>query len=57
VVLSLRPARVRVIGNHNYYDYRGYRLCLSYPHGDFICILTTRRTMNQFIQDILASEP
>ena len=51
------PGPVRVIGNHNYYDYRGYRLCLSYPHGDFICILTTRRTMNQFIQDILASEP
>jgi len=51
------PGPVRVIGNHNYYDYRGYRLCLSYPHGDFICILTTRRTMDEFIQDILASEP
>ena len=51
------PGVMRVMGNHNYYDYHGYRICLSYPHGDFICILTTRRTMDEFIQDMIASEP
>ncbi len=47
----------RVIGGHNYYDYRGYRICLSYPHGGFICVLVSRRAMNEFVQDIVASEP
>ena len=51
------PRPVRVMGNHTYYDYRGYRICLSYPHGDFICILTTRRTVDEFVQDMMASEP
>jgi hypothetical protein len=51
------PRPIRVMGEHNYYDYRGYRICLSYPRGGFICILTTRRTMDEFIQDIIASKP
>jgi len=51
------PGVTRVIGGHNYYDYKGYSICLSYPHGGFICVLVSRRTMNQFVQDIVASEP
>jgi len=47
----------KVIGEHNYYEYKGYRICVSYPLGNFICILVTRRTMNDFVQDIAASEP
>jgi hypothetical protein len=51
------PGAIRVIGGHNYYEYKGYRICLSYPHGGFICVLVSRRAMNQFVQDIVASEP
>ena len=41
-------------GAHNYYQYRGYSICLSYPPGDFMCVLISRRPMNQFVQDIVA---
>ena len=50
-------AAIHVMGEHNYYEYKGYRICVSYPLGNFICILVTRRTMNDFVQDIAASEP
>ncbi|HYL57242.1 MAG TPA: anti-sigma factor [Candidatus Acidoferrales bacterium] len=46
----------RELGGHSYYVYRGYSICLSYPRGDFICVLISRRSMNQFVQDIVASE-
>jgi hypothetical protein len=51
------PGATRVIGGHNYYQYKGYSVCLSYPHGGFICVLVSRRSMNEFVQDIMASEP
>ncbi len=51
------PGAIRAMGDHNYYVYKGYSICLSYPHGGFMCMLVSRRTMNQFVQDIAASEP
>jgi len=48
---------IHVMGEHNYYEYKGYRICLSYPLNNFICILVTRRAMNDFVQDVAASEP
>lgn len=48
---------IKVIGEHNYYEYKGYRICVSYPLDNFVCILVSRRTMNDFVQDISASEP
>jgi anti-sigma factor RsiW len=51
------PGATRVIGGHTYYQYKGYSVCLSYPHGGFMCVLVSRRSMNDFVQDIVASEP
>jgi hypothetical protein len=48
---------IKVMGEHNYYEYKGYRICVSYPLGNFVCILVSGRTMNDFVQDISASEP
>jgi len=45
------------ISGHHCYRYKGYSVCLSYPHGDFICILVSRRPMKEFMQDIADSEP
>ena len=55
---GLEPPRgaAREVGAHNYYQYRGYSICLSYPPGDFICVLVSHRSMNEFVQDIVASE-
>ena len=50
------PGATRVIGGHNYYQYKGYSVCLSYPHGGFMCVLVSRRAMDDFVQDIRASE-
>ena len=44
-------------GEHHYYQYKGYNICLSYPPGGCICILVTRRPMKEFVQDIAASTP
>ena len=51
------PGAVQAMGEHNYYVYKGYSICLSYPYKGFICILVSRRTLNDFVQDIAASEP
>ncbi len=45
------------IDGHHCYLYKGYSVCLSYPHGDFICVLVSRRPMKEFMQDIADSEP
>ena len=45
------------IDGHHCYQYKGYSVCLSYPHGDFICVLVSRRPMKEFMQDIVDSEP
>jgi len=50
------PGATRMTGVHNYYQYKGYSICLSYPRGEYICILVSRRPMNQFLDDIAASE-
>ena len=44
-------------GEHHYYQYKGYRVCLSYPRSGCICILVTRQPMQEFIQDIVDSQP
>jgi hypothetical protein len=44
-------------GVHHYYQYKGYRVCLSYPRSGCICILVTRQPMQEFIQDIVDSQP
>ncbi|MGH7925199.1 MAG: anti-sigma factor family protein [Candidatus Binatus sp.] len=56
---GLRPpdGELREIGGHHYYQYNGYSICLSYPHGGFICILVSRRSMKEFVRDIVDSEP
>lgn len=51
------PGATRVMGGHNYYQYKGYSICLSYPHGGFMCVLVSHRSMDEFVQDIMASEP
>ena len=51
------PGAVHAMGEHNYYVYKGYSICLSYPYNGFICVLVSHRTMNDFVQDIAASEP
>ena len=51
------PGAIHAMGEHNYYVYKGYSICLSYPYNGFICVLVSRRTMNDFVQDIAASEP
>lgn len=50
------PGAMSMNGVHNYYQYKGYSICLSYPRGGYICILISRRPMNQFLEDIAASE-
>jgi hypothetical protein len=37
---------------HHYYHYKGYSICLSYPPGGCICILVSKRSMKEFVQDI-----
>ena len=56
---GLQPpgGEIQEVGGHHYYQYKGYSICLSYPHGGFICILTSHRPMKQFLQDIVDSEP
>ena len=44
-------------GEHHYYQYRGYSVCLSYPRGGFICILVSQRPMKEFVQDVIESAP
>ena len=44
-------------GEHHYYQYKGYRVCLSYPRSGCICILVTVQPMHEFIQDIIDSSP
>jgi hypothetical protein len=41
---------------HSYYVYKGYSICISkYPRGDFVCILTTHRPIDEFMQTIAES--
>jgi len=56
---GLQPpdGELQELGGHHYYQYKGYSICLSYPHGGFICILVSQRPMKQFVQDIVDSEP
>lgn len=42
-------------GEHHYYKYKGYSICLSYPPGGNICILVSKRPMKEFVEDIAAS--
>ena len=43
-------------GEHTFYVYKGYSICLSkYPQGNFICLLITRRPMPEFIQTVSES--
>lgn len=44
-------------GEHHYYEYNGYSVCLSYLQNGCICILVSRRPMHQFVEDIVDSEP
>ena len=52
-----QPSYSGYAGEHHYYQYRGYRVCLSYPRSGSICILVTRQPMQEFIQDVVDSEP
>jgi hypothetical protein len=45
------------INGHHYYEYKGYRICLSYPRGGFICVLVSQRPMKNFVQDVVDSAP
>ena len=43
-------------GDHTFYVYKGYSICLSkYPRGDFVCILISRRPMDEFMQTVSES--
>ena len=43
-------------GEHSFYVYKGYSICLSkYPRGDFVCILVSRRPMPEFIETVSES--
>jgi len=43
-------------GEHTFYVYKGYSICLSkYPRGDFICLLISRRPMAEFMQTVSES--
>ena len=44
-------------GEHHYYQYKGYSVCLSYPRTGCICILVSQHPMKQFVQDIVNSTP
>ena len=44
-------------GEHHYYQYKGYSVCLSYPREGCICILVSQHEMKQFVQDIVNSMP
>lgn len=43
-------------GDHTFYVYKGYSICLSkYPRGDFVCLLISRRPMAEFMQTVSES--
>jgi hypothetical protein len=42
---------------HHYYNYKGYNVCLSYPRSGCICILVTRRPMQEFVEAVIDSGP
>ena len=44
-------------GEHHYYQYKGYSVCLSYPRTGCICILVSQHPMKQFVQDVVTSTP
>ena len=44
-------------GEHHYYEYKGYSVCLSYPRTGCICILVSQHPMKQFVQDVVNSTP
>ncbi len=44
-------------GEHHYYQYKGYSVCLSYPRTGCICILVSQHPMKQFVQDVVNSTP
>lgn len=44
-------------GEHHYYQYKGYSVCLSYPRAGCICILVSQHPMKQFVQDVVNSTP
>jgi len=48
---------VHEMDGHRCYRYRGYSICLSYPPGDFVCILVSHRPMKEFMQDVADAEP
>jgi hypothetical protein len=49
------PTEHTFYGDHHYYYYKGYSICLSYPPGGCICILVSRRPMKEFVQDVADS--
>lgn len=54
---SAQPDEPTYSGEHHYYHYKGYSICLSYPPGGCICILVTERPMREFVQDVVDSAP
>ena len=43
-------------GEHTFYVYKGYSICMSkYPRGDFICLLISRRPIAEFMQTVSES--
>jgi hypothetical protein len=51
------PGAIHEMGGHTYYHYRGHNICLSFPHGGFICILVSGGPMKEFVENIVTSEP
>lgn len=53
---ELPPGAIHQTDAHAYYEYKGYSICVSkYPHGNFVCILITRRPLPEFMETIAAS--
>jgi hypothetical protein len=44
-------------GEHHYYEYKGYSVCLSSQQNGFICILVSHRPMHEFVEDVVDSAP
>jgi anti-sigma factor RsiW len=54
--MQMPDGATQTVAGHNYYVYKGYRICLSYyPRGGFISVLVSRNQMPYFVQDILGS--
>jgi hypothetical protein len=54
---SEQPDEPNYAVEHHYYNYKGYNVCLSYPRSGCICILVTRRPMQEFVEAVIDSGP